>query len=246
MTHRVIDVLVTDPLRALPYRPRRHIRVASARSSEVEVVALLMRANMKFYSFGLVLILTALTPAYPAGPTPATLQAAHPAAWIAHDVIVDLYNLPRRYSCDDLREKFHDVLLALGVRADVTVLASRCELGSRSPSVRLHFSTPERVQRASTLGAVVIDVAAPIIHLEPGYPASLTDADCELMRQMKDRLIVPISRGVLSFNLACSAPPSRGKSFSLSVQAFESLDNGARVATLEIGPRAYGIRAPGF
>jgi hypothetical protein len=185
---------------------------------------------MKFYSFELLLILTAMTPAYSAGPTLAALPTAHPAAWIAHDVTLDLQNLPRRYSCDDLREKFHDVLLALGVRTDMTVLASRCELGSHSPSVRLHFSTPERVERGSTGGAVVIDAAAPIIHLEPGYPASLTDADCELMRQIKDRLIVPISRGVLSFNMACSAPPSRGKSFSLSVRAFESLDNGARVA----------------
>ena len=185
---------------------------------------------MKFYSFELVLILSALTPAYSADSTLTALPAAHPAAWIAHDVTVDLENLPRRYSCDELRGKFHDVLLALGVRSDVTVLAARCELGSRSPSVHLHFSTLERVERTSTHVAVVIDATAPIIHLEPGYPASLTEADCELMRQMKDRLIVPISRGVLSFNMACSAPPSRGKSFSLSVRAFKSLDNRERVA----------------
>jgi hypothetical protein len=174
---------------------------------------------MKLYSFALILILTAPTPAFSAGPAPAALPTAQPVAWVAHDVSVDLYNLPRRYSCDDLREKFHDVLLALGVRADVTVLVSRCELGSRSPNVRLHFSTPKLVERASA-----------IIHLEPGYPASLTEADCELMRQMKDKLIVPISRGVLSFNLACSAPSAKGKPFSLSVQTFKSLDNGARVA----------------
>ena len=185
---------------------------------------------MKLYSFALVLILTALTPATSAGPALAALPTAQPAAWIAHDVSIDLYNLPGHYSCDDLREKFRDVLLALGARVDVTVLASRCELASRSPRVRLHFSMPELVESASTRGAVVLDTAAAIIHLEPGYPASLTEADCELMRQMKDKLIVPISRGVLSFNLACSAPPARGKSFSLSVRTFKSLDNSARVA----------------
>jgi hypothetical protein len=190
---------------------------------------LFARIHMKFHSSKMMLILTALTPMLTAGLALAAPLTAQPAVWVAHDLSVDLHNLPQRYSCDDLRHKFRDVLLVLGARPDLKVLTVRCELGSRSPSVRLQFSMPELVERTAKRGTVV-DAAAAIVRLEPEHPASLYAADCELMRQIKDRLLAPMSQRVTSFNLACSAPPSRGARFSLSVQTLQPLDRGARVA----------------
>jgi hypothetical protein len=175
------------------------------------------------------LILAALTSPLATGSAQATPQAAPPAAWVAHDLNIDLHNLPGHYSCDDLWHKFHDVLLVLGARPDLKILTVRCERGSRSPSVRLQFSVPELVKPTSSHGTV-IDTAATTIRLEPGHPASLNDADCELLRQIKDRLLTPLSLRVVSFNLACSAPPSRRARFNVSVQTLKPLDNQARVA----------------
>jgi hypothetical protein len=184
---------------------------------------------MKIYSSRMMLILIALTPVLPVGLGLAAPPAAQPAIWVAHDLNVDLHNLPQRYSCDDLQHKFRDVLLVLGARPDLKVLTTRCELGSRSPSVRLQFSMPELVERTSNRG-LVVEAAPAIIRLEPGHPVSLYATDCELMRQIKDRLLAPMSQRLMSFNLACSAPPSRGPRFILSVQALKPLDGGARVA----------------
>ena len=175
------------------------------------------------------LILAALTSPLAIGSAQATPQAAPPAAWVAHDLNIDLHNLPGRYSCDDLSHKLHDVLLVLGARPDLKILTVRCERGSRSPSVRLQFSMPELVKPTSSR-ELFIDATAATIRLEPGHPASLNETDCELLHQIKDRLLSPLSLHVVSFNLACFAPPSRRAHFNVSVQTLKPLDNQSRVA----------------
>ena len=184
---------------------------------------------MEFRSCKLMLISVALTSIPAISSAQAAPQAAQPAAWVAHDLNIDFHNLPGRYSCDDLWHKFHDVLLALGARPDLKILTVRCEQASRSPSVRLQFSIPELVKPTPMRG-MVFDAAATTIRLEPGHPASLSEGDCELLRQMKDRLLAPMSQQAMNFNLACSAPPSRGARFSVSVQTLKPLDSLARVA----------------
>jgi len=181
---------------------------------------------MKFHRSRPVLVLTALTPLLMACPAPAAPLAAQPAAWAAYSLSVDLRNLPRRYSCDELQLKLRDVLLALGARPDLKILISRCESGSRSPIARVQLAIPQSVERTAK-GGVVVEAAVAIVRLEPGHPVSLSAADCDLMRQIKDRLLAPISRPAVSFNLACSSSKPR---FNLSVQTLKPLDGGARVA----------------
>lgn len=178
---------------------------------------------------GRLLILWGLTPMLAGGLAEADSQTIQTAAWAAHDLRIDLHDLSRRYSCDDLWLKFHDVLLALGARPDLKILTERCDGASRSPSVRLQFSTPELVKRTSTLGTA-IDATVATIRLEPGHPASLDDADCELMRQIKDRLLTPMSQHIVSFNLACYLSPSGRGRFNVSMQALQLVSSGARVA----------------
>src|SRR3569833_2446278 len=114
--------------------------------------------RMKFHGRRLRLILSAWTAMFAMGiawPAPPTAQAptSQPATWAARDINLGLHNLPRSYFCDELRQKFLDVLLAIGAHADPNVLTSRCETGSRSPSVRLRFSMPERGAGAARRGA---------------------------------------------------------------------------------------------
>lgn len=192
-----------------PYRPS-HVRVPIS-------------------SPGCILILSALTFMPAADLAQADPQNIQPAAWVAHDLSIDLHYLPRHYSCDELWQKFHDVLLVLGARPDLKIITTRCERSSRSPSVRLQFSSPELVKRTSARGTA-IGAAAATIRLDAGHPASLNDTDCELMRQIKDRLLAPVSQRIVSFNLACSAPPSRRGRFNVSVQALQAVNSTARVA----------------
>lgn len=189
---------------------------------------------MKYHSRTLRLIFSAWTAMFALNLALAAPPTAHPptnfpATWVAHDINVDLYNLPRSYPCDVLREKFRDVLLALGARQDANVLAARCEPGSRSPRVRVRFSMPEIAERTAKQGTVV-EVSAALVRLEPGHPVSLDATDCELMRQIKDGLLTPISQHVTTFNLACSAPSSKGAGFNLSVWTLQSPVGATRMA----------------
>lgn len=200
---------------------------------------------MRFHRARLVFISTALTPLLMAHPAPAAPPTAQPATWVGYNLSIDLHNLPTRYSCDELQSKFRDVLLALGARQDLEVLTSRCELGSHSPIARVRFAIPELVGRTSKRG-VAVEAAAAIVRLEPGHPASLYAADCELLRQIKDRLLAPMSRPVVSFNLACAALSSSRPRFNLSVQTLKPLDGGARVADRsqrELTGTKYSLRA---
>ena len=189
---------------------------------------------MKFHSRQLQWILSAWTAMFAIGlalaaPPTAQSPGSQPATWVEHDINLNLYNLPRSYFCDELRQKFRDVLLVLGARPDPNVLTSRCELGSRSPSVRVRFSMPQ-TSESTAKGGTAVEASAALVRLEAGHPVSLEATDCELLRQIKDGLLAPISHQVMTFNLACSAPASKRARFSLSVQTLQPLVGATRVA----------------
>jgi hypothetical protein len=171
-----------------------------------------------FFLSMLVVYTSAWNPAAATAPQP-----GHPATWRPYDLIVDLHDLPQRYSCDDLWYKFRDVLLAMGARPDINILVYRCERGltdgnARSPRARLRFSMPELLTRAQSRWAQLQAVST-TVRLAPGHPASLLSGDCELLRQMKDGLLDSLSQRVVSFNLACAAPHPARWPFSVTVQA---------------------------
>jgi hypothetical protein len=144
-----------------------------------------------------------------------------PAAWLTHDMIIDLHDLPKRYSCDDLWYRFHDVLLAIGARPQtVQILAYRCEpaLGpdARSPSVHLKFELPSALQGAATRWADV-RVSTQVIRLSPGHPRSLDAGDCKLLKEIKSELLDVLGLRVVEFNLACAAPEN--PHYQVSAQA---------------------------
>jgi hypothetical protein len=180
-----------------------------------------MRCN---YLLSSLIILASCAPFAGAQAAAATAKAAeHPATWRPYDLIVDLNNLPRRYSCDDLWYKFHDVLLAMGAAPGVKVLAYRCERGlpdasARSPRVQLQFSLPELLSPAQSRWAQ-LQAAPTTVRLAAGHPTSLASTDCELLRQMKDGLLASLSQRVVAVDLACDAPKSTQRPFDVTVQA---------------------------
>lgn len=163
----------------------------------------------------------------------APARPGQPAVWTQHDIIVAFDHLPEIYSCDDLWYKFHDVLLAIGARPDMRILAYQCgkRLGqlAHSPQVHLHFFIPQAV-RGSAARWADVNVEPRTVRLAPGHPASIKASDCELLRQMKDGLLAALPERVLQFNLACEAPATPWP-FSVSVEALKPVPGQARVAS---------------
>jgi hypothetical protein len=154
------------------------------------------------------------------------------AAWTQHDLIVNLQHLPKSYSCDDLWYKFRDVLSAIGARPDPKILVYRCGPGlgtlAFSPQVHLRFAIPQALPGAQARWADV-NVTPKTVRLEPGHPASIDTSDCELLRQMKNGLLAALPDRVVSFQLACDAPPTRWP-FNVAVETLTPIAGQARVA----------------
>ena len=149
-------------------------------------------------------------------------EAAQPAVWSPHVLIIDLHDLPKRYTCDELWYKFRDVLTAIGARADMKILPYRCEraLGAaaHSPKVQLEFSVPRRVQGQQARVAQV-QVQTKSVRLEPGAPGHLDNADCALLNQIRGTLLRSIGSQVTDFRLNCQAPSTGVPPFDLTVRA---------------------------
>ena len=160
-------------------------------------------------------------------------KVGQPAVWTQHDLIVSFDHLPQIYSCNDLWYKFHAVLLAIGARPDMRILAYQCGKGlgqlAHSPQVHVHFSIPQAV-RGSAARWADVNVEPRTVRLAPGHPASIKASDCELLRQMKDDLLAALPDRVLQFNLACEAPATPWP-FSVSVEALKPVPGQARVAS---------------
>jgi hypothetical protein len=166
---------------------------------------------------------------------PTTADKPQPAAWLAYDLVLTLQHLPKRYSCDDLRYKVNDVLLAIGARPK-SIFPYRCEaaLGSRarSPQVHLQFSFPEVLNGQHGQPESGLSVVRRTIELRPGRPATLTDSDCVLLRQLKERLLPAIPVRVVSYRMSCEAPGRAKPPFQLSVSAWTGSNPSSRLAAV--------------
>jgi hypothetical protein len=161
-----------------------------------------------------------------------------PARWRPYALIVDLSDLPKDYSCDDLWYKFRDVLTSLGANRQMTVTPYRCGHvkgeAMRSPRVELFFKLPEPLT-AKQASWHDLYASSAKVKLEPGMPRSFTDSDCELMRQIKDVLLPALPARVVAYRLPCEAPSRHRPDFSLTVQTLKpdatvSMQGGTRAA----------------
>ncbi len=146
---------------------------------------------------------------------PSSNAAAQPAAWLQHDLIVSLHNLPKTYSCNDLWYKFRDVLLELGARADYKILPYDCN--SRSPQVQLKFMLPQALTPAQKQYAD-LNATPKTVELQPGKPSTLKTSDCDLVSQMNSYFFPAIPLKVVSAQLECKAS-GKPKPYEISVAA---------------------------
>lgn len=143
------------------------------------------------------------------------------AAWINRDIQIDLQDLPRVYTCNELWYKFHAILLAIGAREYMSIEPYNCGKGAsggRSPSVHLRFLTlipvtGDQVRWANT-GAQEKTVV-----LAPGEPKRLEPGDCALVKQLQGTLFAYLGVPVSTARFDCSAPAAHD--FELSARLLE-------------------------
>jgi len=169
-------------------------------------------------------------------------DAARPAEWARHNLIVKLHDLPKRYSCDDLWYRFRDILLDIGARPNLEVSTYRCEraLGpnARSPRVHLTFDMPRPLPGAQTDESDVLTIAK-TVHLAAGQPHSLDATDCELLRQIKGTLLAALSVRVIDFSLDCMAPENARPPFGVSIRTLQPIESGKVHAALSAAVQPF-------
>jgi hypothetical protein len=149
-------------------------------------------------------------------------QPEVPALWARHALIVDLNELPRTYTCDELWYRFKALLLELGALADsVNIMPYDCS--TRSPSVEVQFALPAALP-ATQASVADFEARAQSIRISAGHPLPFAAGDCELVRQIGDVLLPELPVRSVRFQGDCGAAPQR---FDLMLEAFERENLGA-------------------
>ena len=150
--------------------------------------------------------------------TPAA-SSGSPAQWRTYDLLIDLQQLPRSYSCTELWYKFRDVLLDIGARHYMLIEPYACaapgQPAALSPRVHLKFQLPFLLAGADTRYAEITSVRK-TIRLAPGEPASLQADDCALMDQLRGALLAAVPVRVSSATFRCG---SSSPSFAITLAA---------------------------
>lgn len=154
--------------------------------------------------------------------TAVTPAAPRPALYRTFDMIINLQNLPRTYSCDQLWYELHGILLRLGAWPySISITPYHCSTtptGSlNSPDVEVGFQLPFFLQGAAARSAPAQAVER-TIRLSPGQPGTLHPSDCQLMQQISQTMLasVPLLR-IDSQHFDCSAPPRQAGNFDVTV-----------------------------
>lgn len=168
-----------------------------------------------------------VTAARPAAAPPASdgshggATAGQPALWRTYDMIVNLQNLPRTYTCDELWYEFHGILLQLGAWSySINVLPYHCSPtpsgDMKSPDVQVHFQLPFFLQGPAAKNATAKAIER-TIRLSPGEPRTLHPTDCELMQQISQTLLASLPVQVDQQHFDCAAAPRRAAAFKVAV-----------------------------
>lgn len=183
-------------------------------------------------------------PARPApdrGESQASAAAGQPALWRTYDMIVNLHDLPRTYTCDQLWYEFHGILLQLGAWPySISILPYHCSpspSGSlRSPDVEARFQLPIFVHGAAVKWAPA-KATERSVRLSPGEPKTLQSSDCQLLQQIDQTMLASIPVHVAEEHFDCSAGPRRAASFNVTVSLPMAVKMPTLAATSAAAPR---------
>ncbi len=181
--------------------------------------------------------------AWPSGSS--RIAAAETAAAAPADVVSGEWQHRRRtfayqgfttlYTCDGLADHVRQILLYLGARKDLKVIATGCPGPFNSPSrsafVNVDFHA--LVPGAAAPGAAVPGAAAPAsetlkarwapIELAPQRPNFMGVGDCELIQGMKDFITKNFTLRAVEYRTSCFPNQATLNGFSVKGEALRAL-----------------------
>ncbi len=165
--------------------------------------------------------------ATPGGGSPAahssgvTAGTGRPALWRTYDIIVNLQNLPRTYTCNQLWYEFHGLLLHLGAWPySINILPYNCSPTPsgllKSPNVEVRFQLPIFLTGVSVKSAPAEAIEG-TVQLAPGEPKTLQASDCELLQQIDQTLLSSITAHIDEEHFDCSGSPRQRANFKVTL-----------------------------
>jgi hypothetical protein len=148
---------------------------------------------------------------------------AVPAHWVERKFKFVYQGFTTRYSCQGLRERVRDMLLQLGARpSDLSVREIGCTTGfsqpDPAPSVGGTFYV---LEPASASTEQPIDAAWQRVNVRVGQPGLDTAGQCELVEQVKQRLLPLFSTRNVAFQRRCIPHKLTPGGSSLSVDVLK-------------------------
>lgn len=160
---------------------------------------------------GLLLCLVAFASGHPAA-----ANEPQAAAWEARELTFNYFGFTSRYSCEGLRDKVEQALIALGARRDLSVTTGACTRVGRPelfPSLQI---------KMSTLAPVAVNAAGDTVKADwktvnLGGIGMLDHGDCELAEQIKSQILPLFTTRNLKSRLDCTPHQESPGGVSLTV-----------------------------
>lgn len=136
--------------------------------------------------------------AWAAGDATQNLQAS----WQSYEVDFPYMGTTTYYSCTGLEDRLEQILKDLGARPDVRVTALGCAGNdvNRSLSTRIRVSLPSETGAA---GAEQFAVIPKQVTLKSHILGGTGSGDCELLEQVRDRLLPKLKLKAANDDLVC-------------------------------------------
>jgi len=186
-----------------------------------------MSAQRSVQSISMLLSAALLAGAAAAQTPDAGAIAAQPGSWQTHQQNFWYMGFTSTYSCDGLTDQLRVLFKQLGARDDIKIvpLCTR-ELGrpDKMAQAGLTFSSLQPAAAAAAASAPAADQSVPGTwrHVEwaPHKPYQLGGGDCELIEQVRDKILPLFSTRNLVNKVSCVPHQDSGNQYFLSFDVF--------------------------
>lgn len=146
-------------------------------------------------------------------------------AWQHHKVTFDYTGFTSLYSCDGLEGHVRQILLHLGARNDVKVVATGCPGPVGGPSrhawVDVDFYS---LAAADAGGSDTVKAHWTPLDVTPRRPGFMGDGDCELVQGMKDLITKNFSLRDIQYSTDCFPHELWPAGFEIKGQALRAVN----------------------
>jgi hypothetical protein len=191
----------------------------------------------------------AALPVWAAPPVPGSPMAPAPISAVGNPVAavwkerhIDFFYLGRtaRYSCDGLRDKVRAMLLDLGARRDVKIVAIGCEdynrvrVNSAGPSLNIIFSAPAfpdaaaKPLRPGDLAAT--DARFEAFTITSDAFRNMGIGDCELVEEFTRQILPKLVTRDLKRDITCVPNQQSGSRFLVQGEILKTLPRAEQAA----------------